>query len=182
MIQLEKQRLRDEAGEILRGLPVSAQGSASATSRALLESWPVWQTASSVCAFCALFGEPDLLTPWPEKKAVALPRVEGGELSMRCTSSANELSRGRFGILEPSAAALESPGGWDLILVPGLAFDRNGGRLGRGRGYYDRFLSRHHEAFRVGVCFDEQIVDAVPCEAHDLRMHALLTPSTIMAF
>lgn len=67
------------------------------------------------------------------------------------------------------------------VLVPGLAFDRAGRRLGRGAGYYDRFLPRlPPTTLIIGVCFDYQIIDHVPTEAHDVRMHALLTPSVFI--
>ena len=101
---------------------------------------------------------------------------------MRRVASPDELAPGKFGVLEPASDAPESPGNWDLILVPGMAFDRRGGRLGRGRGYYDRFLSIHRDILRVGICFDEQLVSSVPSEDHDIRMHALITPSAILSF
>ena len=182
MIRREKQRLRKKMRAILKDLPPGSRISASAKLRSRLSSWPVWQAAAAVCAFCALPGEPELLAPWPEEKSVLLPLVAGDSLSMRQVESLHELSPGSFGILEPPADAPAPPGGWDLILIPGLAFDRNGGRLGRGRGYYDRFLSLHHGILRVGVCFDEQLVPSVPCEAHDLRLHALITPSETLTF
>ena len=62
----------------------------------------------------------------------------------------------------------------DLVLVPGIAFDLIGGRLGYGRGYYDRFLKKT-EGFRVGVCYESQVVDQVPMEAHDIHMQALIS-------
>jgi len=182
MIRLEKQRLRTEIRAMLIGLSSAAQSSASAKIRALLDSWPVWKMASTICAFCALSGEPDILAPWPKGKSVSLPLVAGDDISMRRVASQHELSPGSFGILEPSSSAPASPGDWDLIFVPGLAFDRNGGRLGRGRGYYDRFLALHPNTLRVGVCFDEQLRPSVPSEPHDLPMHALITPSALLTF
>ena len=182
MIRIEKQRLRTEIRAILQKLPAALQSSASATIRIRLASWPVWQQAASICAFCALPGEPDLLSPWPWEKSISLPRVEGDCLSLRQVSAPHELTQGSFGIMEPSEDAPISSGGWDFILVPGLAFDRKGGRLGRGRGYYDRFLSLHANTPRIGVCFDEQLVPAVPREPHDLCVHSLITPSAIFHF
>ena len=136
-----------------------------------------WQAARSACVFSALPGDPKILTPWPEGKVLLFPRVEGDDLSMRVAGSPCELMRGTFGILSPAADAPERP--WDIVLVPGIAFDRAGGRLGRGRGFYDRFLARHSDATRVGICFDEQLVANVPREAHDLYLHAVITPSGI---
>lgn len=167
---------------ILDAIAPDVRASASEKIRSRLAAWPLWQGAASVCAFRALPDEPDVLPPWPQGKMLSLPRVEGDFLSMRRVTSPGELVRGRFGIFEPPPSATESSGGWDVILVPGLAFDRTGGRLGRGRGYYDRFLAAHSGVMRVGICFDEQVVPLVPREGHDLLLHALVTPSQILTF
>ncbi|MCX6971383.1 MAG: 5-formyltetrahydrofolate cyclo-ligase [Verrucomicrobia bacterium] len=143
-----------------------------------LRGWTFWQSASCVCAFSALAGEPDVLAPWPEGKRIAMPRAEGDDLQFHWVASRAELRPGRFGILEPAAQAPDAGSGFDLILVPGLAFDLRGGRLGRGRGFYDRFLS-NARGLRVGVCFEDQIVGDVPEEPHDLRMDFVVTPSAI---
>lgn len=143
-----------------------------------LGNWLHWQSAGSVCAFASLRGEPDALDPWPQDKRVALPRVAGDELVFHWITGREELLLGSFGILEPPADASPAGNEFDLILVPGLAFDLRGGRLGRGRGYYDRFLAGA-TGLRVGVCFEDQIVADVPLEPHDLRMDFVVTPSSI---
>jgi len=108
-----------------------------------------------------------------------MPRVDGEALMIHWVADREELVIGRFGILEPRADAPPAGISFDLILVPGIAFDRNGGRLGRGRGYYDRFLACA-SGFVSGVCFDDQLVSEVPCEPHDARMDAIITPSEIV--
>ncbi|MEI8312774.1 MAG: 5-formyltetrahydrofolate cyclo-ligase [Verrucomicrobiota bacterium] len=143
-----------------------------------LRAWPLWQSSGNVAAFSALVGEPDPLDPWPQDKQIALPRVFGEDLQFHWVGRRAELQPGRFGILEPAADAGEAGHDFELILVPGLAFDLRGGRLGRGRGYYDRFLSTAR-GLRVGVCFEDQIVDEVPLEHHDLRMDFVVTPDVI---
>lgn len=143
-----------------------------------LRNWPLWQSAATVCAFSAHGDEPDVLTPWPDEKQIALPRVEAGEISMRWADRRASLAPGKFGILEPPADAPAAGTAFDLILVPGVGFDRAGGRLGRGRGYYDRFLAGA-SGFFVGVCFDDRLVPEVPLEPHDIRMDAVITPSGI---
>lgn len=149
----------------------------SAALVAALRGWEVWKSARSVAGFSAVPGEPRALEPWPEDRNIALPRVEGDHLILHWVAGPDELLLGRFGILEPSASApVADPNGLDLILVPGVAFDRGGGRLGRGRGCYDRLLVKT-SAFKVGLCFDWQIVPEVPREPHDILMDAVLTPS-----
>ncbi len=146
----------------------------------LLRIWPVWEKARTVCAFCALPGEPDVLDPWPVDKRIALPSMEGDELVVRWVSSREELVAGRFGVLEPGPDSPPAGLDFDLILVPGMAFDRGGGRLGRGRGYYDRFLSRASGVV-AGVCFDDQLIGKVPLEPHDVRVNVIFTPSEMIS-
>jgi 5-formyltetrahydrofolate cyclo-ligase len=93
------------------------------------------------------------------------------------------LEAGHFGIQEPPRSAwLASPPALDLVLVPGLAFDRTGGRLGWGKGYYDRFLkSQAGSCLRVGAAYDFQLVDdLLPATALDEKMDWLLTPLWFM--
>ena len=143
-----------------------------------LSVWPVWKTSDRICAFCGDKSEPQALDPWPEDKRIALPRVSGDTLEMHWIFGADELVPGHFGIYEPHPNSPSAGNGFDLILVPGLAFDTGGGRLGRGKGYYDRFLAGAR-GFCVGLCFDDQIVERVPMESHDQRMDFVVTPSAI---
>jgi 5-formyltetrahydrofolate cyclo-ligase len=113
-------------------------------------------------------------------KAVSVPRTLRKErklLAVQITDPANQLKPGCYGILEPSPvqAALD-PARLDLVLVPGSVFDRCGGRLGYGGGFYDRFLSQDApQALRIGLSFAIQLVDQVPTEAHDQFMDILVT-------
>ena len=88
-----------------------------------------------------------------------------------------EMQAGVFGILEPLAdAPVIAPGAIDVFVCPGLAFDRHGGRLGRGRGYYDRLLANARpDALKIGVCFSCQLVDSVFAERHDIRMDVVIS-------
>ena len=143
-----------------------------------LGRWPLWQAARTVCAFAALRAEPDALDPWPDDKRIALPRVAGDALVFHWVTGRDGLLSGKFGILEPAADAAEAENEFNLILIPGLAFDLHGGRLGRGKGFYDRFLAGAR-GLRAGVCFDDRIVESVPIDPHDLRMDFVVTPSLI---
>ena len=87
------------------------------------------------------------------------------------------MRRGAFGIDEPGPGAVECPPSEiDIVVVPGVAFTAAGDRLGRGRGYYDRYLSqRGMRAVRVGVCYAHQLVAVLPVEPHDVRMACVVT-------
>ncbi len=88
---------------------------------------------------------------------------------------------GRHGVREPAGNQVIDDDALAAILVPGLAFDHRGHRLGRGGGFYDRFLARlGPQILRIGVCMDEQIIGAVPCADHDQRVHVVLSPTGIV--
>ena len=88
-----------------------------------------------------------------------------------------DLKKGKFGILEP-ANPVFAPEEIDLILEPGVAFDRSGNRIGRGGGFYDRLLPQYR-AVRAGICFDFQCLESVPAEPHDCKMDLVVTESRI---
>ena len=114
-------------------------------------------------------------------KRLAFPRCYGeGEMSFHFVSSLSELSPGKYGILEPPAEApVFSPAPATLCLVPGLSFDRFGYRLGYGRGYYDRFLSRF-EGTALGVVYRMFLSDTLPHGAFDFTVSALVTEGGIL--
>ena len=117
-------------------------------------------------------------------KALALPLCTGpGRMQARRVTDLSRLRPGRYGIPEPGPDCPElAPETIDLILVPGVAFDPRGGRVGQGGGYYDRFLPLSR-ALRVGVCPEFALLDRVPVRAHDQRMDAVVTPSaTLMMY
>ena len=108
-----------------------------------------------------------------EGKTVLLPKVTGADtMELRRYTGRADLQEGAYHILEPVGEPFTDLSAIDLILVPGLAFDAAGHRLGRGRGYYDRFLHSKNRPYcvKIGVCFDFQKVDDVPVDAHDLAM------------
>jgi 5-formyltetrahydrofolate cyclo-ligase len=120
-------------------------------------------------------------------KTVVTPQCVGDELVPWRIDSLDELVVGAFGIpeiaphLRSESARKIEPATIDLLIVPGVAFDRRGQRLGSGRGFYDRFIPRLRcDATLVGLALDCQIVDAVPSAAHDVPMHIVITPSEVI--
>ncbi|MCZ6876489.1 MAG: 5-formyltetrahydrofolate cyclo-ligase [bacterium] len=111
-------------------------------------------------------------------KRIVVPVVEGGNLvALELPLESAQLRRGRLGILEPSLdGTIVQPDDIPLIVVPGIAFDRQGGRLGFGKGYYDRFLQQMPPtAYAYGLAFAMQIVPRVPQMAHDICVHSIMT-------
>ena len=106
-------------------------------------------------------------------KRVILPTVKGDDIIPVEITTETEWVVGDFDILEPVAEPYD--GSIDLVVVPGVAFDNNKNRLGRGKGYYDRFLVKHPNAYRLGVCFQFQMVAEVPTEPFDFPMDEVIT-------
>ena len=109
------------------------------------------------------------------------PRVTGqGHMSLRRLCAFEELEPGFRGLLEPPTASDEFPcEALDLLLVPGLAFDRHGGRLGQGGGYYDRLLATGRPKQILGIAFSAQIIPQVPMSTYDVRVDGVLTEAGI---
>ncbi len=115
-------------------------------------------------------------------KIVAAPKVvaEGAMVFYRI-GSLSDCEPGAFGILEPRGSSELLPEeGKSLLLLPGLAFTRAGGRLGYGGGYYDRYLAAHPQAFLAAPAYPFSVVKALPGEAHDIRADALVLPGEVV--
>lgn len=178
MLEKEKQLLRQQVRSALAALDPSRRAEASAAVRKRLASWQPWLSAHSVAAFWPRADEPDWIgqAELPAEKAWLFPRAEShGRLAWCRVESLSELKPGAFGLREPQGPPESNPSP-SLVLVPGLAFDRAGRRLGRGKGFYDRAL-RLLPGLRVGVAFDVQVVERVPAAEEDAPVDALLTES-----
>ncbi|MEN9821602.1 MAG: hypothetical protein RLZ04_28 [Actinomycetota bacterium] len=133
---------------------------------------PEYASATGVMAFVGFRGEPDTDPLFArlavDGKRLLLPRVEGPDIVV--CDGAGPMQTSGYGVSEPTGPALGADV-VDLVIVPGLAFTLDGGRLGYGGGFYDRFLpTLRNGVISVGVCFDEQVVDHLPVEAHDIRV------------
>lgn len=143
-----------------------------------VEATAAWRTARCVALFWALPDEPDTAA-WPARwaatgRCVALPRVEGDAMRFYAYDPA-ALAEGAYGITEPQRGEEVAPERIDLVVCPGVAFTRDGRRLGRGKGYYDRWLARPGvRAVKTGICYPHQIVGDLPAEPHDIRMDEVL--------
>lgn len=145
-----------------------------------LFSLPEYRAARTVFCYLGVGTEPDtravIARALSDGKTVALPRVVGkGHMEARLISALSDLTEGTFGIPEPSQdTETLDPAETDLAIVPAAAFDREGYRLGRGGGYYDRYLARFG-GVSVGLARERLLRDAVPREAHDRPVDILIT-------
>jgi 5-formyltetrahydrofolate cyclo-ligase len=183
-IREAKQALRNEVGARIKRMLPGDRAAASARARALLAAQPLWKTAQWVLFFAPL---PEELDVWPlltealsAGKSVALPRFVADNRTYEVCQVhdvKSDLQPGHFGIREPASRCARLPSTrLDFILVPGVAFDLQGRRLGRGKGYYDQLL-RTVRGTACGAGFDEQIVDEIPFESHDVSLNCVLTPT-----
>jgi 5-formyltetrahydrofolate cyclo-ligase len=183
-IKQAKADLRATMAAELKKLSAPARAEASQQLCTLLGQQALWRNAKSVLFYAPLADEPDV---WPllehalaASRTVALPRFhaeQGGYVAGQIIGLDADLQTGQFGIREPRESCPIIPlNRLDLVLVPGVAFDLNGHRLGRGKGYYDRLLAMH-DGPTCGVAFDQQIVGRVPSGPHDVRLSTVLTPT-----
>lgn len=183
-IQETKTALRRETRGRIKAMTAEKRALASAQACLLLEKQMVWQRAKTIFFYAPLPEEPDI---WPlfrdslaAGKTVALPRFDQATqryVACHIEDAAKDLNHGKFGIREPGGHCIAvPPNRLDLILVPGVAFDLHGRRLGRGKGFYDQLLASVRGT-TCGVAFDEQIVESVPVEPHDAHLNCILTPT-----
>ena len=141
----------------------------------------VLQEAERILTYLAFRNEPDLIPLVGALPGVdwIVPRIAGERLILHKHDPHN-LRRHPFGMLEPlPSAPVVEPEELDVVLVPGVSFDRRGGRLGFGGGFYDRLLVRT-SAVLIGITYDACMADGLPCDVHDQRMDWVVTPSQVI--
>lgn len=112
---------------------------------------------------------------YQQGKDVLLPRViADGQMEVRHYQGSQSLRQGAYHIMEPMGPVCEHPDMIEVAVVPGMCFDAQGNRLGRGKGYYDRFLAQCPRIYKIGICFDFQKMPHIPSEPTDIRMDEVL--------
>ena len=175
--------------------PQQQAQSRSAAAQQRLMDCPLWRQARSVALYVGVRGElatDELLqAAWQDNKVVWLPRVRSeapGLMDFVACGGMHELRPGPLGLLEPvdnlpgvgPDQADEAAFAPDLALLPGVAFDHEGGRLGYGGGYYDRFLEKSLNCPRMGLCFEFQLVSSLPLAPWDQRVNYICTEERIL--
>ena len=140
----------------------------------------IFRAAQTVGAYLPLPDEVDIAPLFQSlEKIFYIPAFDEASGGYRMARLTTELKKGRFGILEPAIPVFAAEDELDLIIVPGVAFDRAGHRIGRGGGFYDRLLPQYH-AVRAGICFGFQCLETVPAQEHDIRMNWVVTETEIL--
>lgn len=176
-----KRSLRREVRALRDALPPEQRERAAAAihERALAEIARVGPPAT-VMAFWS-FGSEVATAPLIERVVlrghrVALPRIVAGDLQARLYRPGDPVTETSFGAREPEGGSVVDPEDIDVVLTPGLAFDRRGHRVGYGKGYYDRFLARTGpSATRMALCFALQVIEDVPAAPFDLPVDVIVT-------
>ncbi|MCD0458720.1 5-formyltetrahydrofolate cyclo-ligase [Roseiconus lacunae] len=198
-VQSEKDRLRQSARQARQTQPDRERTSEVICQRlneiesfqnAVTVLWYVGardEVSTIECISHQLQDQTDCLGPTRNHKRVIVPYCEGDDLCLFELLAVDELRPGAFGIREPAVelrgtpARILDPSAIDFVVVPGLAFDLSGRRLGYGRGFYDRMLSHlRPEVDKAGLLFERQIVERVPTDDHDVQMDWLVTETRLL--
>ena len=183
---MPKRSLRQRMLAQRRAFPLPEQARASLEIQRVLASRPEFAAARVLALYSPIHGEVD--TTWlmhlatATGKTVLLPAMTAAGLVFRELPRDYELVPGAFGVMEPAADCPErQPAEADLLVVPGVAFDLAGRRLGYGKGCYDRALHRLENTGKlVAIAYDFQVLDEIAGESHDVQMDLIITEMRIV--
>lgn len=167
-------------------LTVSEKVEASRVIQDIFMASPEYLAANSIAIYSAVNGEVStdkvMSHTLSVGKALFLPAVEGDLMRFRRINSLDDFVVGSFGIMQPGfECAIADPEDIDIIVVPGVGFDRSGQRIGYGKGYYDRTLHRLEGRGRlIAFCYDCQLVDSLAGEQHDVSMDRIITEQRVV--
>lgn len=183
---LEKQALRKQVKTLIKALSTQEKLQAARAVMGRLEKEEHFLQAHTIVLFSSLPDEistREMLERYAASKMVLLPVVDGDDLLLCPFQGFNQMREGAYRISEPLDVShpLTDLSSIDLVIVPGVAFDAQGHRLGRGKGYYDRLLSRTdlQRAYKIGICFACQVVEAIPTEKHDISMDRVISSAPL---
>jgi 5-formyltetrahydrofolate cyclo-ligase len=186
-----KKQLRDRMTQVRDSISADQALAAGEAIADRLAVWSSWRSSTVVALFATLSGEVDTQPLFElarrDGKQILFPRMLAARtLEFAVVEEIGSLWTGRYGVLEPGhGSRVETLHANAIVLVPGVAFDRGGGRLGRGAGYYDRALAELGGKSRrpqfIGVGFESQIVPFVPMSSLDMRMDVVVTELGLFA-
>ena len=174
---MTKQELRKYISQEKKKYGTTELDEMSDTLFRLLEDHPLFQNANTVLLYYALPKEVNthaFIEKWYRHKHILLPVVVGDDLELHEYTGPTCMKEGAFHIMEPSGDVFNQLDTIELSIIPGVAFDAKGHRLGRGKGYYDRLLP-HLQSYNIGVCYHFQVVQEVPTDEYDRPMNEVWT-------
>jgi len=189
MAQSTKAELRKEFLKKREAIDPADRARASSLIRQRVLQHPKWRTAGTVLFYVSFGSEVETHTLIQEalrfKKCVVVPLHDAvcKETPLSQLKRFGELGASHRGVLQvmPEFRCAADPADVQLALIPGIVFDRQGGRIGFGGGYFDRLLPKMPKAFRMALAFSAQLSGSpLPLESHDIRMHALVTEKEVI--
>lgn len=176
MINTSKQELRRQIAKEKK-IHQEELGERSSQLLQRLEQLPVFRQSATILLYHSLPDEVhthSFIEKWGQEKEIILPVVKGKELELRKYTGKNKLIKGSYGIEEPIGELVKDYDRIELAIIPGVGFDLQGNRLGRGKGYYDRLLPKL-KAYKIGICFQFQVIEPIPFEFFDIPMDEVWT-------
>ena len=175
----KKRSLRKEIKKLKKGITEEQRQVKSAGVMRKLEETAEFNKARSIFIYWAMDDEVDtrnFIAKWHKEKVFILPTINGNELILKKFTGEEFLESGDFyAIPEPKGEPFEAVKEIDLAIIPGVAFDKQNNRMGRGKAYYDKILKQmKSNTFLIGICYDFQLVDKVPVELHDITMDKVI--------
>jgi 5-formyltetrahydrofolate cyclo-ligase len=185
-----KPALRKQVKQAMAAMSSDERAARSRDACDRLLAQPEFAEASTVMLYLSMLQELDTaavaLAAWQQSKTVVVPKLCDGHrhmIAVRIDSLESGLASGRYGIREPHCSDPWPLEEIDLVVVPALAFDRRGHRLGRGGGYYDRFLAEPSvKAVACGLAFSQQVYEELPIETHDRPVDLLVSDREVLRF
>lgn len=181
-ISTQKETLRKEVAAMKRTFSEEKLSILSEEVNSTLELTEVFCRAKVVLIYYSLPDEVNtrnLIQKYCKQKQFLLPVTQHGDLFLKRFVSVRDLSVSNYGIEEPQGEIFTDYHAIDLVIVPGVAFDRKLNRMGRGKGYYDRLLPKIN-TFRAGICFDFQLFDRIPFTDQDITMNMIISENEIV--
>lgn len=172
MLKEEKKQLRKEISQRKKTFTETELKRWSEQLLSQLENHPLFRQATTLLMYHSLPDEVQthrFIEKWSKQKKIILPVVKGDDLELRVYTGTECLKKGAYNIDEPTGERLADESEIELAIIPGVAFDSKGNRLGRGKGYYDRLLTRI-SPYKIGICFQFQATDTLPHEDFDAVM------------
>ncbi len=177
-IDKQKKSIRHEMRELRGTLSLEQKQAAADSIFSKIESMTEFINAHTILIYWSTKNEVpthNVVREWSKTKKILLPSVDGSHLKIKPYVSAHNMKVGQLGIMEPDTDDVHEDE-IDLVIVPAVAFDNSLNRLGRGKGFYDKYFHKHHIP-KIGVGYDFQLVNEIPVMTSDAKMNKVVTPS-----